>query len=101
MDGMQSHFRVVIFSGADPDHILRLVQRIHREVPEARVCGVLTERRAGKSRTQRAWDFLQNLKDSEFLPYALAKICDGLRQRITAAGEGVLKIVHGGGPSPV
>jgi peptidoglycan/xylan/chitin deacetylase (PgdA/CDA1 family) len=97
---MQSHFRVVIFSGADAGHILRLVQRIHREVPEARVCGVLCERRGGKSTSTRAATFVRNLKDPDFIPYALSKVSAGLRDEAAKVGSAFLRFVHGGGPSP-
>src|SRR5262245_46852054 len=58
--------RVVIFSGGHASDISRLIHRIHMEVPGARVCGVLTERRPGKTRSKRVSSFLKNLQDPAF-----------------------------------
>ena len=49
MASKQTELRVVIFSGGDVSYISRLIHRIHAEVPEARVCGVLTERRISRT----------------------------------------------------
>src|SRR5438105_9229549 len=98
---MPSHFRVVIFSGADAPHILRLVQRIHREVPEAHVCGILCERRGGKPVSNRAVDFLRNLRQRDFIEYAASKIWDGVCEETAKAGSVLLRFAHGGAPSQV
>ena len=98
---MESRFRVVIFSGADPDRILQLARRIHAEVPEAQVCGVLSERRPGKTISRRIVDFLRNLRDRDFIPYAASKILDKARIMAAKPGSALLKFVHGGGPGPV
>ena len=98
---MESRFRVVIFSGADPDRILQLARRIHGEVPEAQVCGVLSERRPGKTISRRIVDFLRNLRDRDFIRYAASKILDQARIMAAKPGSALLKFVHGGGPGPV
>ena len=97
---MQTPFRVVIFSGADAGHILQLVKRIHREVPEARVCGVLCERRPAKPLSKRATGFVRNLKQRGFIRYASLKIARSIRQQASKAGTAFLHFVHGGSPAP-
>src|SRR5215470_15658995 len=98
---IESRFRVVIFSGADADHIRRLIQRIHHEVPEAHVCGVVSERRPGKSSGRRASDFLRNLRSREFIQYAAAKVWDRFQEALGCIGTIFLRTIHGGGPAPV
>jgi len=96
---MKSRFRVVIFSGADPAPILRLVQRIHREVPEVRVCGVLSERRSGKSISARASAFARNLHDLDFLQYAGSRLWASVSEAASQSSSALLRFVHGGGPT--
>src|SRR5262245_604137 len=98
---IESRFRVVIFSGADADHILRLIQRLHREVPEAHVCGVVCERRSGKSLSRRASDFLGKLRSPEFVQYAGAKMWERFLETAGIVGTSLLRLIHGGGPTTV
>jgi peptidoglycan/xylan/chitin deacetylase (PgdA/CDA1 family)/folate-dependent phosphoribosylglycinamide formyltransferase PurN len=93
---MQSSFRVVIFSGGDPAHIRRLVTRIMNEVPEVQVCGILSERRPGKTLSKRTRDFLRNVKRPEFVAYAVSKLVRNLANRISSAGTPLLHFLHGG-----
>src|SRR6267143_501586 len=94
----QPSFRVVIFSGADPAHIDRLVSRILTEVPEAQVCGILCERRPAKTMSKRAGNFLRNLKQRDFIEYAASKVVRSLSNKAASAGTRVLQFVHGGPP---
>ncbi len=93
-------FRIVIFSETEPTHILRLITRIHREVPEAEVCGVLCERRPGKSMLKRFIGFAKNLKEQGFLEYAAAKAIRQLAGKLSVAGHMLLHLLHGGRPTP-
>src|SRR5437870_2000076 len=95
---MQSPFRVVSFAGGDPTHIHRLVTRIMKEVPEAQVCGVLCERRPGKTLGKRTRAFLQNLKRPEFVQYAASKVVRNIGNKISSAGTLLLHLAHGGSP---
>jgi peptidoglycan/xylan/chitin deacetylase (PgdA/CDA1 family) len=95
---MGSPFRVVIFSGGSPEDIRRLIERIHEGVPEARVCGVLTERRPGKSRSARMRSFVRNLRHREFIRYASGRVAEAARAQIEKIGESLLHTVHGRRP---
>jgi peptidoglycan/xylan/chitin deacetylase (PgdA/CDA1 family) len=98
---MLPSFRVVIFSGGDPAHIHRLVTRIMNEVPEAQVCGILCERRPGKTLSTRVRDFLRNVKRLGFVEYAASKVVCNFRVKIARAGMPLLHFLHGGSPKPV
>lgn len=100
-NGAHAPFRVVVLSSGDEEHILRLVQRIGREVPEARVVGVLSERRGGKSLSSRVSTFLGNLKDPDFPPYVASKVWEGACGQLAGVGAALLRLAHGGGPTPI
>jgi len=95
---MERSFRVVVFSGGDPKHILRLVIRIFREVPEAEVCAILCERRPPKTFSQRSRNFVRNLQQWDFVEYAATKVASNLWDRGSRIGTLLLHLVHGGGP---
>lgn len=95
---MPHPLRVVIFSGGGPEPIRRLIERIHAGVPDARVCGVLCERRPGKSRGARIKAFLRNLRRWEFVRYAARRIVARWAAQGAALGAAALQLVHGGKP---
>jgi len=95
-----SDFRVVIFSSGDPAQIARLVRRIDGEVPGARVCGVLSERRPPKPLAKRVTSFLRNLRDPAFVRFAIRRIGHASWHRALGAGRAVLDLVHAGRPTP-
>src|SRR5712692_7930589 len=95
---MGRSFRVVIFSGGEPKHILRMVIRIFREVPEAEVCGILCERRPSKTLSERTRNFVRNLKQWDFIEYAASKVGGNLLTRGSRIGTHLLHLVHGGCP---
>ena len=89
-------FRVVVFSSADPAHIRRLVERIHREVPGARVCGVLSERRPQAPPSRRLATLVRNLGDPAFLPYVARRVAATGGAVAARLGGALLAAVHGG-----
>jgi peptidoglycan/xylan/chitin deacetylase (PgdA/CDA1 family)/folate-dependent phosphoribosylglycinamide formyltransferase PurN len=97
---LSGQFRVVIFSGGSTAHIRRLIERVHTEVPEAHVFGVLCERRPGRPARARVSHFLRSLKDPAFIRYASAKVAHGLSERAGRAAAALLRLVHAGGPPP-
>ena len=100
MTAIPSDFRVVIFSSGDPAQIGRLVRRIHAEVPGARVCAVLAERRPRKRAGKRITAFVRNLRDPAFVRYAARRVAPGARERALSVGSAVLDVVHAGRPAP-
>jgi peptidoglycan/xylan/chitin deacetylase (PgdA/CDA1 family)/folate-dependent phosphoribosylglycinamide formyltransferase PurN len=101
MTAKGSEFRVVIFSSGSPATIGRLIRRIHAEVPGARVCGVLCERRPPKPPAKRVATFLRNLKDPSFVRYAAAKVARAAVARCASLGTALLHGFHAGRPAPV
>jgi hypothetical protein len=90
----KSTYRVVILSSLPPRAVARLVARIADEVPGAKVCGVLYERRPGKPFGRRCREFLRQLRDPDFRRYALAKVGGGLRRRLARLGRLALRLLH-------
>lgn len=93
-------FNVVIFSSADPPDVVRLIRRIHREVPEACVAGVLYERRPGKPLGRRIRDLASKLRQADFRAYVAARVAAAVNGRMEAVGDAVLAFVHGTRPAP-
>jgi peptidoglycan/xylan/chitin deacetylase (PgdA/CDA1 family)/folate-dependent phosphoribosylglycinamide formyltransferase PurN len=93
-------FRVVIFTSASPDAILRLVSRMQREVPEIVVSGVLHENRPPKTLLQRTKAFFKNLRDWSFIQYALERIVISIGRAIGEAAGRLLCFAHACKPYP-
>jgi peptidoglycan/xylan/chitin deacetylase (PgdA/CDA1 family)/folate-dependent phosphoribosylglycinamide formyltransferase PurN len=91
--------RVVIFSGANERSIHQLIRRIRLEVPEALVVGVLSERRPGRTPSQRVSGFLKNLRHWSFAEYAAARLARTVSEKIADRGHALLRLIHGGGPA--
>ena len=89
-------FRVVIFSSGLPSAIAKLARRIHSEVPEAQVCGVLLERRPGKTLGKRISTFATNIRQFDFVKYAAGRVAQsGLRKAGNVAAV-ALRFTHAG-----
>ena len=94
----ETELRVVIFSGGQVSDIGRLIHRIHAEVPGAKVCGVLTERRAGKAASKRISSFLNNLRDPAFIGYVGLRLRTAQKKQAEKIGAAFLRLVHAGQP---
>ena len=92
--------RLVVFSEADPHQIHQLTRRIRLEVPEARVVGVLSERKPGKTLSGRVSGFLKRLRHPAFVEYAAAKLARKASAGMAELGHALLRFIHGGGPVP-
>ena len=88
----------MIFSDGHISDLHRLIHRIHAEIPEARVCGVLTERRPGKTGTKRVSSFLTNLRDPVFVGYVGSRLWAAQKKHAERIGASFLRFVHGGQP---
>jgi peptidoglycan/xylan/chitin deacetylase (PgdA/CDA1 family)/folate-dependent phosphoribosylglycinamide formyltransferase PurN len=99
---MTPEFRVVILSSGEAAPIRRLIERIHREVPRARVCGILSERRAPKPGGARMMTFVRSLADPDFVRYVGHRVRRAAGRSLARAGERLLDLAHGspGTPGP-
>ena len=91
-------YKVVIFSSGMPSAIAKLVRRIHSEVPGTEVCGVLLERRPGKTLGKRVSAFIKNVKDPQFLSYAASRIAESSSQKAIRSGMAVVGFIHAATP---
>ncbi len=67
-------FRVLLMSSFEPRQLVRLVERIHEEIPQAAVCGILYEPGRTKTLWQRIVNLVQNLTNPSYLPYVAARL---------------------------
>ncbi len=93
-------FGVIIFSGASPRHVARIASRIHKEVPEARVCGILYERQPSKTFSKRCITFVPNLREWAFVKYACARVLRSLFRPVAHMGSALLQLMHASPPRP-
>lgn len=69
-----SVFRVALLTGLEPRLVARIVEQIEREVPEARVTGILYHQRAKLSTRQRIAALLRELRQPTYLRYVAARL---------------------------
>ena len=86
--------RVVIFSAINPRDVARIAARITNEVPEAKVCGVLYERRAGKPMPQRFRVWMRSLRDPAYVPYVVARMWQKFLEALGWSGDVLLRLIH-------
>ena len=89
-----SPLRVVVFSGAPPRTVARLVVRLLAEAPEARVAAVLYQQRRGQPLPRRVRSFLRGLRDPDFIPYVAHRLGLAAHEAFTTAGDALLRFVH-------
>ncbi len=92
-------FRVVIFGGVEPRILRRLIDKIHRDVPEACVCGILYHTLRPLSGRERVHELLRNLKDPKYAGYVATRIGQSARSAAIQLGRTGLKLLHGHFPS--
>ncbi len=93
-------FRVVVFSSMPPAEPWRLMRRIEREVPGARVAGLLYELRRVRTPLQRLRLWTKNLANPGYLPYAVRRIAAPLRRLLGNAGHALLRLAHASAVQP-
>lgn len=96
-------FRVLILSGVGPRVLDRLIDTIHREVPEARVCGLLYYTLRPLSRRERVRALVRNLRDPRYARHVGARVAGSAVGLVRGLGRAGLKFLHaysptGGGP---
>ncbi len=94
------HCRVVVFSSQPPRAVARLVSRINREVPEARVTGIVYERRPREVFQKRIIAVLYSLHEWTFVRYACARLVRWVRILIARIGETLLRLITACPPRP-
>lgn len=67
-------FRLVLFSTKLPDEILRLIHQLQREVPSAKVCGVLYQTRPKKTSSARLKAIWGRLSQHGYVRYGIREV---------------------------
>ncbi len=87
-------FRVAIFTGVEPRILRRLIDEIHRAVPEARICGVLYHTLRPLSGRERVRELIRNLRDPEYARYVAVRVVRSARAAARWLGCAGLKFLH-------
>ncbi len=87
-------FRVIILSSKRPMKIVRIVERIRRELPEVTDLAILYERRPGKSMWRRIRGVLGRLWEPHYLSYGFDRAGRLLATPFVRAWDGFLRTLH-------
>lgn len=93
-------FGIVIVSRKAPRVVARLAKRIHREVPAARVRGILYERHVPKSLPERLRNFWSHLREPGYASYTARKALGLLSAPLRWIGEVLVRLAHACPPDP-
>jgi len=87
-------FRLVIFSSKAPDEIRRLIRQLQREVPTAKVCGVLYEKKHRKTLPQRLRLIYSKLSQPGYLGYASREVVRRSMRLSSKLRDGAIRFLH-------
>ena len=87
-------FRVIIFSSMPPRQVARIMGRIHRDAPEARVCGVLYERRPPKTLKQRIDNWRKKMKRLAYWRYVAHRVTAAVERHVFELLDAVIRFIH-------
>jgi folate-dependent phosphoribosylglycinamide formyltransferase PurN/peptidoglycan/xylan/chitin deacetylase (PgdA/CDA1 family) len=93
-------FQVVIFSSAPPNRIARIMSRISRDAPEAHVCGVVFEKRAGKKLKQRMANWRKKMARFVYWQYVGHRILNLLSRQAFRALDMAIRFAHAAPRNP-
>jgi peptidoglycan/xylan/chitin deacetylase (PgdA/CDA1 family)/folate-dependent phosphoribosylglycinamide formyltransferase PurN len=86
--------RVIIFSSVPPRQVARIMVRIRRDAPEARVCGVLYERRPPKTLKQRIDNWRKKMKRFAYWRYVAHRIGATIDRHLYNLLDAVIRFIH-------
>jgi len=89
-----AEFRVVVFSSMPPAEPWRLMARLEREVPGARVAGLLYEQRRARTLRERWKLWQKNLPQPGYLSYVARRIAARLLRIAGDAGHALLRLAQ-------
>lgn len=85
---------IIIFSSVPPRQVARIMARIRRDAPEARVCGVLYERRPPKTLQQRIANWRKKMKRCAYWRYVAHRIGATIERHVFALLDSVIRFIH-------
>ena len=85
---------VIIFSSVPPRQVARIVARIRRDAPEARVGGVLYERRPPKTMKQRIDNWRKKMKRLTYWRYVAHRVGATVERHASDHLDAVIRFIH-------
>ncbi|HEY1400370.1 MAG TPA: polysaccharide deacetylase family protein [Terriglobales bacterium] len=85
---------VIIFSSVPPGQVARVIARIRRDAPEARVCAVLYERRPPKTLKQRMGNWRKKMWRFAYWRYVAHRIGSTVEHKVFAFFDSVIRFIH-------
>src|SRR5688500_16952732 len=91
-------FRVAILTGVEPRIVMRLIEEIHRSVPEALVGGVLYHQLRPLNLLERVRVWRKGLRDPSYITFVAARIVAGIRGMLCRLGRAGMGFLHAYSP---
>jgi len=91
---------LVIFSSMSPRAVMGLISRLCRDVPGAKILGVVYELPRHKPFGLRCRDFVRNLKSISFVNHVANRLAGLAIETLASLGDNVLRFIHGTTGSP-
>jgi folate-dependent phosphoribosylglycinamide formyltransferase PurN len=85
---------LIIFSSVPPRQVARIIARIRRDAPEARVCGVLYERRPPKTLKQRVENWQKKMKRFAYWRYVAHRMGVTVERHAFDLLDSAIRFIH-------
>jgi len=85
---------VIIFSSVPPRQVARIMVQIRRDAPEARVCGVLYERRPPKTLKQRIDIWRKKMRRFVYWRYVAHRIAAAIDRKLFGLLDSIIRFIH-------
>jgi peptidoglycan/xylan/chitin deacetylase (PgdA/CDA1 family) len=93
-------FKVIIFSSVPARQVARIAERIRREAPQARVVGVLYERRPPKTRKQRIENWKKKMKRPAYWSYVAHRLTASAKNKLYDLLDFAIRTIHAAPRNP-
>ena len=92
--------QIVVFSSVPPRQVARIIARIRRDAPEARVAGVLYERRPPKTLKKRIQTWLKKMKRLVYWLYLWHRIFAIVKRNLDSLFDAIIRFIHAAPKNP-
>jgi peptidoglycan/xylan/chitin deacetylase (PgdA/CDA1 family) len=89
-----NQLKLAIFTSVPPRQVAQILARIRRDAPEARVVGVLYERRPPKTLPQRMKTWFKKMKRLVYWRYLLHRIFAIVQRQLSAIVDTLIRFIH-------
>ncbi len=92
--------KVVIFTSVPPRRVEKIIARIRRDAPKAKVVGVLYERRPPKNLKQRVATWRKKMPRPVYWRYVAHRMVANINRKVSGLLDGIIRFIHAGPKNP-